>query len=453
MRWDDEVAKRDYLPVYERRALQLERLRRTVQYVYEHVPFYHQALDQQRVEPEDIRSLDDLPLLPFTTREDLIDHYPLDLLAVPRDQIVRIHASSGTKGRSKIVAYTRNDLDIWSEVCARALVCAGVLPGDTVHNAYGYGLFTGGLGLHYGGEALGALVVPISSGNTQRQVIFLRDLKASALCCTPSYALTIAEAMSKVGVSPDQLELKVGIFGAEPWTRAMSRQIERRLGITALDIYGLSEIIGPGVAMECSESHRADPDGRTLHIFEDHFLPEIVDAASGDPLPPGQEGELVFTTITKEGMPLLRYRTGDLCQLIPEPCSCGRTLIRMSQIKGRVDDMLIIRGINVYPSEIERILLNVPELAPHYQIILERRHTLDEAVVETEVTPQFQARLGEIEPGDATWSSHHEVTALQHKVGALLRETLGLHIHARVLPGGILPRSEGKATRIIDRRT
>ncbi len=451
MPWNEEVAARDYLPVEERRTLQLKRLQDTVQRVYEHVPFYRQALDERNIPPASITSLDDLHKLPFTTRYDLIDHYPLGLLSAQEDQLVRIHASSGTKGKAKIVAYTRNDIDIWAEVVARALAAAGLQPGDRLHNAYGYGLFTGGLGLHYGGEYLGATVIPVSSGNTQRQITFMRDLQATALSCTPSYALTLAEALTKMGLGPEDLHLKYGIFGAEPWTGEMREQVEKGLGITALDIYGLSEVMGPGVSMECIEGRRKEKV-RGLHIFEDHFLPEIVDPVSGEPLPYGREGELVFTTITKEGMPLLRYRTGDLCSLNNETCACGRTLVRMSEIKGRVDDMLILRGVNVYPSEIERVLFGIPELAPYYQIIVERVSTLDEAMVHVEATTLFQERVGKDSVDNDAWTAHTEVDLLRQKVGRALQDTLGLHIGVNVFTSGTLPRSEGKAVRIVDRR-
>jgi phenylacetate-CoA ligase len=455
MSWNEEVAGRDYMPVEERRALQLKRLQATVQRVYERVPFYRKALIERGIEPSAIRSLDDISRLPFTTRHDLLDHYPLGLLAVPREQVLRIHASSGTKGKPKIVAYTRKDIDSWGEVAARALVCAGVRPDEVVHNAYGYGLFTGGLGVHYGAEYLGATVVPISSGNTQRQIMLLHDLQATTLTCTPSYALTIAETLANMELGPDYLYLKRGIFGAEPWTEGLRAAVEKGLGIQALDIYGLSEVMGPGVAMECAAEEPESAGGmRTLHIFEDHFFPEIVDPDTDEPLPYGQEGELVFTTITKEALPLLRYRTGDLCTLIPARCVCGRTLVRMSQIKARVDDMLIIRGVNVFPSEIERVLLNVNELAPYYQVMLDVKQTLDEVTVETEVTREFQELLGgAVLTSDADgWAAHEQVVGLQHKIGSALHDALGLRLNVRVFSPGTLPRSEGKAVRVVDRR-
>ncbi|GHO83889.1 phenylacetate--CoA ligase family protein [Dictyobacter formicarum] len=452
MAWNEEVAARDYLPAEERQQLQLKRLQHTVQRVYTSVPFYQQAMDALQIHPSHINSLADLHRLPFTTRYDLIEHYPLGLLSVPREQLSRIHASSGTRSKAKIVGYTRRDIDIWGEVCARSLACAGLQPGDILHNAYGYGLFTGGLGLHYGGEYLGMTVVPMSSGSTQRQVTFLHDMQATALCCTPSYALTIAETLSALGMSAQDLHLKCGIFGAEPWTKALCQQIEDRLGLHALDIYGLSEIIGPGVAMECIQSHQDKQADRSLHIFEDHFLPEIIDPATGEALPYGAEGELVFTTITKEGMPLLRYRTGDLCTLIAEPCTCGRTLVRMSQIKGRVDDMLIIRGINVFPAEIKRILFGFAELAPYYQILIERKHTLDSAVVQTEITPSMQTAISPQEVDSATWTDNEQIQQLQKRITQVFYAQLHLHIDIQIQPTGTLPRSEGKAIRVIDRR-
>ena len=452
MSWNKEVARRDYTPTEERRTRQLERLQQTVQTIYARIPFYRQALDKHGIQPQHIKSLDDLRLLPFTTRHDLIECYPFGLLAVPREQVVRVHASSGTKGKMKIVGYTRDDIELWSEVCARALVCAGLHSGDVLHNAYGYGLFTGGLGLHYGGEYLGATVVPMSSGNTQRQITLLRDLQATALSCTPSYALTLVEALTTMGLRTEDLHLRYGIFGAEPWTEEMRSQVEKGLGLVALDIYGLSEVIGPGVAMECLEGHAHNDGVRSLHIFEDHFLPEIVDPSTGEPLPLGEEGELVFTTITKQGMPVLRYRTGDICAILPDGCPCGRTLVRMTQIKGRVDDMLIIRGVNVYPSEVERVLFGFPELAPHYQIIVEREQTLDVATVQAEVTSRFLEQIGEAVLNDHSWLTHEHVQAFQQKVSAALRDVLGLHVDVRLHVPGALPRSEGKAVRVIDHR-
>ncbi|GCE09741.1 phenylacetate--CoA ligase family protein [Dictyobacter aurantiacus] len=452
MAWNKEVAARDFLPIEERQQLQLRRLQHTVQRVYTSVPFYRQAMDGLQIHPSQITSLADLHRLPFTTRYDLIEHYPLGLLSVPREQLSRVHASSGTRGKAKIVGYTQHDIDIWGEVCARSLACAGLQPGDMLHNAYGYGLFTGGLGLHYGGEYLGVTIVPMSSGNTQRQVTFLKDLQPTALCCTPSYALTLAETLSALGLSIQDLNLRCGIFGAEPWTDALCQQIEDKLGLQALDIYGLSEVIGPGVAMECIQGHQSKQNGRSLHIFEDHFLPEIIDPVTGEALPYGTEGELVFTTITKEGMPLLRYRTGDLCTLSTDPCACGRTLVRMSQIKGRVDDMLIIRGINVFPAEIERILFGFSELAPYYQILVDRERTLDTLTVQAEIAANRQPPIDGQEINNGDWMNNEQVQRLQRRVSEALSAQLHLHIAVQVQPPGTLPRSEGKAVRVIDRR-
>lgn len=448
-----DLAQRDYMPRTELRALQLERLQTTVGQVYAHVPFYRKALDARRITPTQLHSLEDLGQLPFTTREDLIEQYPTGLFAVPREQIVRIHASSGTKGRSKIVGYTHRDLQTWAEVCARAMYCIGVRPGDTLLNAYGYGLFTGGLGLHYAAETMDMTVIPTSAGNTQRQITFLRDLQATVLGCTPSYALVIGEMVERMQLPANTLSLHYAVCGAEPWTNNLRQQIEQRLNIHAFDLYGLSEIIGPGVATECPAGRDSalQTGRRYLHIFEDHFLPEIV-SPQGKVLPPGEEGELVLTTLTKEGMPLLRYRTGDLCSLEIAPCTCGRTLIRMSQVKGRIDDMLIIRGINVYPSEIERILLAIPTLAPYYQIVIERQQLLDDAIVEVEVATSFQQQMGDLTSNDAAWAMHEHIQTLQQRVSHALQATTGLRFTVRIHSKDTLPRHEGKAVRVIDRR-
>lgn len=368
--------------------------------------------------------LDTLAEQPFTTKAMLRDAYPFGLLRVPREQCVRIHASSGTRGEPTVVAYTRGDIDLWADCCARAVAAAGGTPGAVVHIAYGYGLFTGGLGLHYGAERLGCTVVPASGGNTPRQAQLLADFAAEILCCTPSYALAIADHV----VDRSRLRLRAGIFGAEPWTEGLRAEIEGALGLKALDIYGLSEILGPGVSAECVEA----ADG--AHVNEDHFLVEAVDPESGEPRVDGEVGELVFTTLTKEALPLLRYRTGDLASLTREPCACGRTFARMSRIHGRVDDMLVVRGVNVFPTEVERVLLTLPELAPHYQLVLERPGRLDELTVEAEVR--------EGEPAE-------ELTG---RVEKALAETLGLSGRVRLLPPQTIPRSEGKALRVLDRR-
>ncbi|MEM5769649.1 MAG: phenylacetate--CoA ligase, partial [Bacillota bacterium] len=351
-------------------ALQLQRLQELVERVYRQVPYYRSRLQEAGMLPEDIRTLDDLRKIPFTYKQDMRDNYPYGLFAVPSSEIVRIHASSGTTGKPTVVGYTKRDIGIWSEVMARSLAGGGVTKQSVVQVAYGYGLFTGGLGAHYGAELLGASVIPISSGNTARQIMLMKDFGTTAIACTPSYALYVAETMREMGISPQDIKLKVGIFGAEPWSENMRQQIQQQLGILALDIYGLSEIIGPGVACECQAQ-----DG--LHINEDHFYPEIINPLTGEIMPEGEKGELVLTTLTKEGMPMLRYRTRDLTLLTRKTCACGRTLVRMGKVLGRSDDMLIIRGVNVFPSQVESVLLNMGEVSPHYQLIVEREGKLD----------------------------------------------------------------------------
>ena len=378
--------------------------------------------------PEDVRSLDDLSRLPLTRKVDLRDQYPFGLFAVPREQVVRIHASSGTRGKPTVVGYTRNDLDVWSEVMARTLALAGVEAGMVVHNAYGYGLFTGGLGFHMGAERMGCTVVPISGGLSQRQVLMLEDLGGQVLCCTPSYALNIAQTLAEQGIGLDRLKLKVGIFGAEPWTEGMRDALERQLAIKALNVYGLSEIVGPGVSAECVEV------GQGAHVQEDHFLVEVIDPQSGQPVAPGVEGELVFTTLTKEALPLLRYRTGDVSSIDPSRCECGRTTARMARIRGRIDDMLIIRGVNLYPSEIERVLLSLGDVAPHYQLVVDRPEAMDELTVVCEPLASVDA------------------DGLRLRVEYALREATGLAMLVKVLEPGGVPRSEGKAVRVIDNR-
>ena len=425
--WNPEV---ETLPRERMEALQLERLRATVARVLARVPPLGGRLRAAGItSPDDIRSLADLRRLPFTRKIDLREHYPFGLFAVPVAHLVRIHGSSGTRGKPTIVGYTRNDLAMWSEVVARCLALAGVRPGMVVHNAYGYGLFTGGLGLHQGAELSGCTVVPISGGLIQRQATLLQDLRGQVLCCTPSYALCIAEALETAQIDRRTLKLEVGIFGAEPWSEELRGEIERRLGLAAVNIYGLAEIVGPGVSAECIEARNGS------HIQEDHFLPEIVDPETGEPLAPGQEGELVLTPVTKEALPLIRYRTGDISSLEVTPCVCGRTNVRMSRIKGRYDDMLIIRGVNLYPSEVERILLSVGDVAPHYQLVVDRPGTLDELTLLCE-----PAREG-LDRG-----------LLQSRLQHALREQTGLSIAVQVLERDRVPRSEGKAVRVVDRR-
>ncbi|MBE3589608.1 MAG: phenylacetate--CoA ligase [Firmicutes bacterium] len=421
------------------RALQLERLRQAVARAMR-VPFYQRRFAEAGVGPEDLRDLDDLSRFPFTRKTDLRDHYPFGMLAVPREACVRLHASSGTRGKPTVAAYTRGDIEVWAEVVARSIACAGGRPGDVLHNAYGYGLFTGGLGLHYGAERMGQTVVPASGGFTTRQVELIVDFQAHGLCCTPSYALQIAETMREMGVGRSRLALRYAILGAEPWTEEMRRAIEAELGVDAVDIYGLSEIVGPGVACECAEAKAG------AHIFEDHFLAEIVDPDTGEVLPPGAMGELVLTTLTKEAMPLIRYRTGDICSLDAEPCACGRTFARMSRVVGRADDMLIIRGVNVYPSEVEAVLLGAPELSGHYRILLTREGPLDRMTVEVEAAEEFAFRLG-------TFSEDHPaVRELSARVRRALADRLRVSAELRVLAPRALPRPQGKAVRVVDQR-
>jgi phenylacetate-CoA ligase len=407
--------------------LQLGRLRAVVARCAERVPFYRRTLPA-RIQ-QSLGSVEDVAELPFTTNDDLRESYPFGMLAVDRSELVRVHASSGTRGKPTLVGYTRGDIELWAEICARALVAAGAVRGDVVHNAYGYGLFTGGLGLHYGAERMGAMVVPASGGNTPRQVLLIADLSARILCCTPSYALHIADTIAGSGIDAREQALAVGLFGAEPWTIAMRAEIEQRLGLRALDIYGLSEMIGPGVASECTEQAGA-------HVCEDHFIVEVVDPVTGAVLPEDVEGELVFTSLTREAMPLLRYRTGDLASLSRAPCACGRTLARISRIKGRTDDMLVVRGVNVFPSEVESTLLAVPGLAPHYQLRLQRPAALDVLVVDVESDGSGFDRAG-----------------LETEVARRLDRALGLVCQVRVLDQREIPRSEGKALRVVDERS
>ncbi len=416
----------------ERRELarvQDERVRRLVVRAYACVPFYRDRFDSAGMRPEDIRLAADLPRIPFTIKDDLRRLYPFGMFACPRDEVIELHCSSGTTGYPTAAGYTRADLETWGEVMARSLISSGVRPGDLIQNAYGYGLFTGGLGFHYGAQRLGATVLPTSSGNTVRQVRLLREFRATVLCCTPTYALHLAEAIEE---SPgDPVALRCGAFGAEPWCEETRREIERRLGLRASDFYGLSEVIGPGVAAEC--------EARTgLHVNEDHFLAEIIDPGTGTPLPPGQRGELVLTTLTKEATPLLRYRTGDITALASEPCACGRTLARMARVSGRIDDMLIIRGVNVFPSEVEKVLLQIPELTPQFQLVVDRQQALD--VLEVQV----ETRDAGLENDTAQ--------ALGDRAGRALRGELGLSALVTVLPPRHLPRSDGKAVRVVDRR-
>jgi len=421
------------LPVPDLHALQLERLRAQVARVYDRVPFYRARLDAAGVTPADIRSLADLARVPFTSKSDMREVFPFGLLAVDRDDVVEVHMSSGTTGKPVVDAYTRGDLDLWSDVMGRTLDMGDVGDHDIVQNAYGYGLFTGGFGVHYGAERLGALVLPVSSGNTHRQLTLIQDFGTTVLTCTPSYALYIAEYAAKQGLDPTALPLRVGFFGAEPWSLEMRDEIQRRLGIRAFDIYGLTEIIGPGVGSECAEQ-----DG--LHLFEDHFYPEIVDPDTGEPLPDGETGELVLTTLTREGSPVLRYRTRDITYLMPEPCACGRTSRRIHRLMGRTDDMLIIRGVNVFPQQIEEVLLRVQRVEPHYRITVDRDGNMDTLTVEVEMSDElFSDDLA-------------DVIALERAIERELHAETGLQARCVLVNPQTIERSEGKAKRVFDRR-
>jgi phenylacetate-CoA ligase len=413
-------------------ALQRRRLKRSLAHAYERVPHYRRKFDEAGVTPDSLGSLADIAHFPFTQKSDLRDNYPFGLFAVPRDEVLRLHASSGTTGKPTVVGYSRADLDLWSDLMARTLACAGARPGDIVHNAYGYGLFTGGLGFHYGAERLGCTVVPVSGGATERQVMLIQDFGATVLCATPSYALNIAEVAAKMGMDPAALPLRRGAFGAEPWSEPMRRDLEARLGIKAVDVYGLSEILGPGIACECEAQNG-------LHGWEDHFLFEIIDPVSLKALPIGETGELVITTLTKEALPMVRYRTRDITRLSDAPCSCGRTHLRIMRVTGRDDDMLIIRGVNVYPSQVEAALVGCPGLAPHYQIVLFRDGPLDAMTIEVERLPDA--------PGDDA-ACAAKAGEVQHRIKSMIGVACAVVVKA---PGEV-PRSEGKAVRVKDRR-
>lgn len=415
-------------------AIQLRRLQKTVARVYNTVPFYKKRFDEVGVKVDDVNSLDDLRRLPFTYKDNLRDNYPFGMFTVPMDDVVRIHASSGTTGKPTVVGYTARDIQTWSELMARTLMAGGATRGDMIHNAYGYGLFTGGLGFHYGAEKLGASVIPISGGNTKRQVMIMTDFGPTILTCTPSYALLIAEVAEEMGVDFREFNFKAGIFGAEPWSEQMREEIERKLNIKAMDIYGLSEIIGPGVSVECIEAQNG------LHIFEDHFIPEIIDPDTEEVLPYGTPGELVFTTITKEAFPVIRYRTRDISVLYPEPCRCGRTIVRMGRVQGRSDDMLIIRGINVFPSQIESVIMEIDGIEPYYQLEVAREGRLDTLTVKVEVNEKVFS---------------DEVKNLQNmerKLEKNIKEMLSVSAQVKLVEPKSIQRSEGKAVRVIDKR-
>lgn len=420
-------------PREEIAALQCYRLIRMVRRVYENIPFYRKKLDEAGIRPGDIRTLDDLRRLPFTYKQDLRDNYPYGLFAVPQAQLARIHASSGTTGKQTVVGYTHNDLKIWGEITARALSAAGVTAEDFVHISYGYGLFTGGLGLHEGATTLGASVIPVSTGNTKRQIQIMQDFGSNCLCCTPSYAMHIAETMQQMGVDPSSLKLRAGIFGAEPWTEAMRRRIEEMMRIKAYDIYGMSELMGPGVAYECSAQ-----DG--MHINEDHFIVEVIDPETGEPVPDGEKGELVFTCISKEALPLIRYRTRDISAVTREKCSCGRTFLRMKKPQGRTDDMLIIRGVNVFPSQVESVLLGFDFITPNYQITVSREGALDSVSIDVEMAE------------GVAFDTVREVESRARMLRSAIEQVLNIAATVRLVPPGTLERSEGKARHVVDTR-
>lgn len=431
MIWNREA---ETLPREARERLQLARLQETLRWAVERVPFQRSRLGSVTA-----KTLGDLAQLPFITKRDLREQYPFGLFAVPAAEIARIHGSSGTRGKPTVVGYTAGDLEVWREVMARCMTAAGARRGDMLHVAFGYGLFTGGLGFHDGAERIGMTVVPVSSGNTARHLLLLQDFRPAALCGTPSFVLHIAESLVAEGGDPRALGLRYGMFGAEPWSEGVRAALEQALGCPAFDIYGLSEIIGPGVAGECEAK-------AGLHVQDDHFLPEVIDPASGEPLPPGREGELVLTTLTKRAMPLVRYRTGDITTLVDEPCRCGRTSVRMARIKGRSDDMLVVKGVNLYPSEVERALLEVAELAPEYRLIVDRRSTLATLEVEVEPGPAVVARCGGFH------AEHPEIVALRARAAERVQRAIGLAVRLTIVAPRTLPRSEGKAVRVVERR-
>jgi phenylacetate-CoA ligase len=429
------IWNKDYetMPDGKRKDLQFNRLHSMLQYVYDRVPFYQKSFDKAGIKPSDFKKLSDISKFPVTTKIDLRDNYPFGLFALPMEQIIRLHASSGTTGKPIVAGYTANDIDIWSEVMARTLTCGDCTKKDIVHNAYGYGLFTGGLGIHYGAQKVGATIIPISGGNTKRQVMIMQDFGSTVLTCTPSYALNIAEVAESMGVAAKSLKLKSGLFGAEPWTAEMRKNIEARLNLMAIDIYGLTEVIGPGVSSACSAQNG-------LHVFDDHFYPEIVNPETLEPLPEGELGELVFTTITKEAFPVVRYRTRDITRLMYGECSCGRTHPRMERISGRTDDMLIIRGVNVFPTQIESVLLTIEETEPHYHIHVYREGSLDDIEVWVEVNERFFS------------DEVKKLEALAQKIERELQSVLGVSCRVKLVEPKTIERSEGKAKRVTDHR-
>ena len=431
MIFDEEF---ETLPREALEAIQCKRLQDLAERVYATVPFYKNAFDKKGVKPDDIRSIQDLQKLPFTMKQDLRDNYPFGMFASPMETVVRIHASSGTTGKPTVVGYTQRDISTWAELMARTLAAAGTHKGDIVHNAYGYGLFTGGLGFHYGAERLGASVIPVSGGNTKRQILLMRDFGPTVLTATPSYSLHLADVAAEEGVDFKSMKFRIAVCGAEPWTENMRKEIENKLGLEAMDIYGLSEIIGPGVSVECIEAKNG------LHVFEDHFIPEIIDPVSEDPLPYGEVGELVFTTLTKQAFPLIRYRTRDLSVLYREPCKCGRTLVRMGRITGRSDDMLIIRGVNVFPSQIESVLMAREDVAPHYLLIVDRKDRMDTLEVKVEIDESVFS--------DAVKDLQHKEREIEKDI----KDLLGVSCRVQLVEPKSIQRSEGKAQRVLDKR-
>ena len=431
------------------KKLQGERLAKVCERVYASVPFYKKMFDKAKIKPAQIKSIDDIVRLPFTTKLDLRDNYPFKMFAVPMKEIVRIHASSGTTGQPTTVGYTRYDLEIWAEAMARTMTAAGTTANDIVQNAYGYGLFTGGLGAHYGAEKIGAAVIPISGGNTQKQIMLMKDFGSTVLCSTPSFCLYIYDVMKQEKIDPKSLKLKIGIFGAEPWTDAMRKEIEKLMHIKAIDIFGLSEITGPGVSFECAEAQNG------LHVNEDFFYPEIIDPDTGELLPYGEEGELVITTLLKEGIPLIRYRVKDISSLNPEKCICGRTLVRMSRVRGRSDDMLIIRGVNVFPSQVESVLLKSKVVAPHYMIFVDRKGRMDEMTVHVEVTPDFiKSFTRKVLSDDLSCfiDDFEEMKKVKKEIKDRIKDVIGVTTDIKLVPPNTIQRSEGKAKRVTDNR-
>ncbi len=437
--WNDQenlihpASSMDYMREEQLRTLQLQRLRAVTQHAYDHQTLFRERMDAKSLKPQDIKTLKDVNLLPFTQKTDLRDTYPYGMFCVPMNEVVRLHASSGTTGKPIVVAYTQEDLEVWNEVMVRTFACAGLHRGDIIQNAYGYGLFTGGLGAHYGAEALGATVIPISGGNSERQIMVMRDFGSTVICSTPSYFLHLIEYAEKMGINWDDIPLRAGVFGAEPWTDEMRKYIEGKTGIKAYDIYGLSEIIGPGVGMACEAQNG-------LHIFEDHFMIEIVDPVTDEPMPDGEEGELIITTLSKKAMPVMRYRTHDITSIIAEKCSCGRTIRRINRIGRRSDDMFIIRGVNIFPSQVEAALLKAEGTLPHYQIVLTNQDGMDQMEVQVEVTAEvFSDTVRGLE-------------TLKGKILEAITHILGIRVRLTLVEPNTIARSQGKAKRVIDRR-